>query len=221
MSSQHSALESALATLEREDPSLRVKFIEETDGIEISGLGELHIDIIKKRLLKDFKLDAHFGPLQVAYLEAVTKPARRLASDMVTVSGQNFSVAYDIEIRPSNIKIDHPKVDVITSTKDSQIEFIKHSEMKALELGLESACRSGGPCLRSPIEPSFDCRLYGFAITPGTSMAIISATFSKAVRALFQDAAPVILEPFMSIEVSLVYFLLLMTMLLYCSHRFM
>lgn len=62
-------LEQALEMLQREDPSFRVKFDEETGQTIVSGMGELHLEVVLQRIRSEFKVDASLGPLQVAYKE--------------------------------------------------------------------------------------------------------------------------------------------------------
>ena len=64
----------ALAKLAEEDPTFRVRTDEETGQTIISGMGELHLDIIVDRLLREFNVEANVGAPQVAYKEAFTKP---------------------------------------------------------------------------------------------------------------------------------------------------
>ncbi|KAJ8974319.1 hypothetical protein NQ317_010915 [Molorchus minor] len=64
------ALEHALIELQREDPSLRVSFNTETGQTVLAGMGELHLEIIKDRILKEYKIEVDLGPLQIAYREA-------------------------------------------------------------------------------------------------------------------------------------------------------
>jgi elongation factor G len=63
-------LDHALSCLTREDPSLRVSINQETGQTVLSGMGELHLEIIHDRLRRDFKVDCSLGKLQVAYREA-------------------------------------------------------------------------------------------------------------------------------------------------------
>ena len=60
-------LDQALACLAREDPSLRVQVDEETGQTILGGMGELHLEIIKDRIQKEYKVDADLGPLQISY----------------------------------------------------------------------------------------------------------------------------------------------------------
>ena len=65
--SKQKALEMALAKLAREDPSLRVDIDNESGQTLLSGMGELHLEILLQRIRKEFKIDADLGPLMVAY----------------------------------------------------------------------------------------------------------------------------------------------------------
>ena len=65
-----SDIDHALSCLTREDPSLRVAINQETGQTVLSGMGELHLEIIHDRLKRDFKVDCSLGKLQVAYQEA-------------------------------------------------------------------------------------------------------------------------------------------------------
>jgi len=67
----------ALQKLAEEDPTFRVKTDEETGQTIISGMGELHLEIIVDRLLREFKVEANVGAPQVAYRETITQPAIR------------------------------------------------------------------------------------------------------------------------------------------------
>lgn len=65
-------LDQALEILQREDPSLKVKYEEETGQTVISGMGELHLEIILERIRSEFGVEAHLGPFQVAYKETIS-----------------------------------------------------------------------------------------------------------------------------------------------------
>ena len=66
----------SLAKLASEDPSFRVKTDEETGQTIISGMGELHLEIIVDRLMREFKVEANVGKPQVAYRETITKKVK-------------------------------------------------------------------------------------------------------------------------------------------------
>ena len=60
-------LEKALTILQREDPSLRVKYDEDSGQTILSGMGELHLEIIQDRIKKEYGVDCYLGPLQISY----------------------------------------------------------------------------------------------------------------------------------------------------------
>ena len=62
-------LELALEMLQREDPSFRVTFDSDTGQTIVSGMGELHLEVVLERIRSEYKVDASLGPLQVAYKE--------------------------------------------------------------------------------------------------------------------------------------------------------
>ena len=69
------ALSHALKVISREDPSVHVEYMD-NGTIVLSGMGELHMDIVIGRIKNDFKVDAYIGPLQVAYREIPTQEAQ-------------------------------------------------------------------------------------------------------------------------------------------------
>lgn len=66
-------LDYALECLQREDPSLSAKLNPDTGQTILCGMGELHLEIVQNRILTEYGIDAHLGPLQVAYKETVKK----------------------------------------------------------------------------------------------------------------------------------------------------
>ena len=69
-------LEQALQMLQKEDPSLKVSSDSETGQTIISGMGELHLEVVLERIRTDFKVDAYLGPFQVAYKETASSDAQ-------------------------------------------------------------------------------------------------------------------------------------------------
>lgn len=97
--SQQLALETALKQLMREDPSLRVKYDEATMQTVLGGMGELHLEIIKSRLLTEYKIDADLGELQIAYKETLeSDSARNTISMEKEIAGSKQQVFMDMSL---------------------------------------------------------------------------------------------------------------------------
>lgn len=93
-------LEVALTQLQREDPSLRVRYDETTMQTVLGGMGELHLEIVKSRLLTEYKLDVDLGSLQIAYKEVVNEPIR----DIFHMKKEIAGTAQEITIEMSLVK---------------------------------------------------------------------------------------------------------------------
>ena len=93
-------LSNALATIRREDPSFRSNFDEETGQTIIAGMGELHLDIIKTKLIRDLKINVNVGTPRVAYKEAISKPAEARGIHKKQTGGRGQFGDCTIQIEP-------------------------------------------------------------------------------------------------------------------------
>ncbi|XP_033162310.1 ribosome-releasing factor 2, mitochondrial isoform X2 [Drosophila mauritiana] len=96
--SSQTAMEQALKQLQREDPSLRVSYDSVTGQTVLGGMGELHMDIIKSRILSEYKIDVDLGPLQIAYKETIEAPALTTLSVEKEIAGSKQSVSITLEV---------------------------------------------------------------------------------------------------------------------------
>ena len=92
----------------REDPSLRIHQ-NEHDQTVLAGMGELHLEVILKRIRKEYKIDADLGPLMVAYKEAPVNPARCQIDFERRIAGDFHKVTLDISVKPSEPVTQKPK----------------------------------------------------------------------------------------------------------------
>jgi elongation factor G len=184
----------ALARLAEEDPTFRVSTNEETGQTIISGMGELHLEIIIDRMKREFKVEANVGKPQVAYKETITKK--------VTAEGKF--------VRQSGGRgqFGHVWIDVEPNEKGKGFEFendivggaIPKEYIKPVEQGIVEAMRNG-ILAGYPVE-DIKIRLFdgSFHAVDSSEMA-----FKIAGSMAFQEGArkahPVLLEPIMAVEV--------------------
>jgi len=184
----------ALGRLAEEDPTFQVQSNDETGQTEISGMGELHLEVLVNRMLREFKVDANVGRPQVSYRETVRGEARKVEGKFVRQtggSGQFGVVQIDLEPAPGE------GFDFVNKIKGGSIptEFIPAVE-KGVEEALENGVKAGYPMV--------DVRV---TLTDGKYHDVDSSeiAFKVAGSLAFQEAAkrakPVLLEPIFAIEV--------------------
>jgi elongation factor G len=187
-------LGTALARLGEEDPTFQVRSDEETGQTLISGMGELHLEVITDRLLREFKVDATVGRPQVAYRETVRQPVEKIEGRFVRQTGgrgQYGHAVINLEPAPGE------GFDFVNKIKGGSIpsEFIPAVE-QGIEEALESGVKAGYPMV--------DVRV---TLTDGSYHDVDSSemAFKVAGSMAFREAArrakPVLLEPIMAVEV--------------------
>src|SRR5256885_12290296 len=184
----------ALGRLAEEDPTFQVQSNEETGQTEISGMGELHLEVLVDRMLREFKVDANVGRPQVSYRETIRGEARKVEGKFVRQtggSGQFGVVNIDLEPAPGE------GFDFVNKIKGGAIrtEFIPAVE-KGIEEALENGPKAGYPMV--------DVRV---SLVDGKSHDVDSSeiAFKVAGSLALQEAAkrakPVLLEPVFAVEV--------------------
>ncbi|XP_060068967.1 ribosome-releasing factor 2, mitochondrial-like isoform X2 [Ylistrum balloti] len=200
MSSQRK-MELALECLQREDPSLHVEFKEETSQTILSGMGELHMEVIKNRIIKEYKVDVDLGPLQVAYREAISRKEVVHNENLDTwIGNQHHTVNLTMAINhnPAAEKFTHVKI--ANKEKNPSLQNIKWKHVRAIENGVKAAL-SSGPILGYPVI-NVEVSLLNFDIGRGTSLPMIGACASQCVRHALEQADPRLQEPVMKLEIS-------------------
>jgi elongation factor G len=184
----------ALGRLAEEDPTFQVRTNEETGQTEISGMGELHLEVLVDRMLREFKVEANVGRPQVSYRETVRGTAEKIEGRHVRQtggSGQYGIVYINIEPAPGE------GFDFVNQIKGGSIptEFIPAVE-KGVEEALETGVRAGYPMV--------DVRV---TLTDGkfhdtdSSEIAFKIAGSLALKEAARRAKPVLLEPVFSVEV--------------------
>ncbi len=184
----------ALGRLAEEDPTFQVRTNEETGQTEISGMGELHLEVLVDRMLREYKVDANVGRPQVSYRETVRGTAEKIEGRFVRQtggSGQYGIVYINIEPAPGE------GFDFVNKVKGGSIptEFIPAVE-KGVEEALENGVRAGFPMVDVRVT-LVDGKYHD---TDSSEIA-----FKVAGSLAFQEAAkrakPVLLEPVFAVEV--------------------
>ncbi len=186
-------LGTGLAKLMQEDPTFRVETDKDTGQTKISGMGELHLEIIVDRLKREFSVEANVGKPMVAYKETIRKTAKGLGRHIKQSGGHGQYGVCNIEIEPAPGQGFVFENDISGGTIPK--EFIKPIEAGIRE-ALERGTLAGYPTVDVKV------RLYdgSYHDVDSSEMA-----FKIAGSLAFQDAAkkaqPVLLEPIMKVEV--------------------
>ncbi|XP_034936437.1 ribosome-releasing factor 2, mitochondrial [Chelonus insularis] len=196
--SYQTALDIALAELQKEDPSLRVTLNEETGQTVLGGMGELHIEIIKERIKTEYKIDADLGPLQIAYKETITKPIKEnyVSQHKIANTVQNVNVT--MSLIP-----DYQNKEILTfdRTKESasNLANIHPKVMTAVKKGVDIAL-AHGPKLGFTVI-GVGVKLHWLEVQRGTVESMISSAVAQCIRKMLQNAGLVLMEPIMQLEV--------------------
>jgi elongation factor G len=189
-------LSTGLARLAEEDPTFRVETDEETGQTLISGMGELHLEIIVDRLKREFNVDANVGRPQVAYRETISKPAEKIQGKFVRQtggSGQYGDVV--INLYPQEPGAGYEFVDKIVGGK------IPREYIPAVDAGIQEAMGSGilagYPVVDVKVE-LFD----GSYHDVDSSERAFKIAGSMAFKEAMKRAKPQLLEPVMLVEVT-------------------
>ena len=186
----------ALYSLSEEDPTFQVRTDEETGQTVISGMGELHLEVLVDRMLREFKVDATVGKPQVAYRETITQPVEKVVYRHVKQTGGSGQFAHVvIDLEPTGPGGGYEFVDKITGGRIPK-EFIP---------SVDAGHPGGHDHRRARRLP--DGRRAGPRLVDGSSHDVDSSemAFKIAGTMGFREAArkakPVLLEPIMAVEV--------------------
>jgi elongation factor G len=184
----------ALARLSEEDPTFRVRSDQETGQTLISGMGELHLEVIVDRMLREFRVDANVGRPQVAYRETITRPAKAEGRFVRQSGGRGMYGVVVLELEPlapgSGFEFENKIVGGV----------VPREYVPAVESGVREALDSGVVANY----PMVDLRV---SLVDGSYHEVDSneMAFKMAGSIGFKEAArrgqPQVLEPIMRVEV--------------------
>jgi elongation factor G len=185
----------ALYSLSEEDPTFRVRTDEETGQTVISGMGELHLEVLVDRMLREFSVDANVGKPQVAYRETIRKKVEKVECRYIRQTGGRGQYGHVvISLEPTGPGGGYEFIDKISGG------VIPKEYIPAVDAGIQEALTNG--VLAG--YPMVDVRVtltYGSYHDVDSSEMAFKIAGSMAVKDAARKASPVLLEPVMAVEV--------------------
>jgi len=198
-SADRDKLIASLKTLSRSDPTFEFRADDETGQLLISGMGELHLEVMCHRLERDYRVPVRPGKPRVAYREAITRPAEAEEKFARQVGAKSQFAAVRVRVEPFTPAPGHENenYEFVNACPEEQID---EDFLPAIREGAREASRSGA--LGSYPLINIRITLLGGEqrSEESTELAFESAT-AMAVRRALEAASPVLLEPIMKVEV--------------------
>jgi elongation factor G len=187
-------LSKALQSLSDEDPTFRVSINPETNQTVIAGMGELHLEIIVDRMLREYKVEATVGKPQVAYRETIRKPCEAEGKYVRQSGGKGQYGHVIIHLEPGELGSGFEFISKIVGG------IIPKEYIAPVEQGIKEACESGIIAGYPVIDLKIMLVDGSYHDVDSSEMAFKIAG-SMAIRNAVTKASPVVLEPMMKVEV--------------------
>jgi elongation factor G len=188
-------LSTALSSLSEEDPTFRVTSNEETGQTIISGMGELHLDVLRDRMVREFKVEASVGAPEVSYRETITKQGTSETKYVKQSGGRGQYAHVNLEIEPNETGKGNEIVNKIVGGVIPK-EYIPAC-IKGIEEGLATGVVAGYPLVDVKVSIVFG----SYHDVDSNEMAF-KICASMALKDAARKSAPIILEPIMKVCVS-------------------
>lgn len=190
-------LAQALAKLSKEDPTFTHNFDDETGQLIIAGMGELHLEVIKNRMVRDHGVDANVGEPRVSYREALTKSAEAEGKFVQQSGGRGQYAVVRLRIEP--FKSEHEdKIEFESEIVGGSVpkEYIKPTEQGVRGAAKGGILGSGYPLIDVKVT-LYDGKFHEVDSSEMAFQMAGSIGFKEACR----KAGPILLEPIMTLEV--------------------
>jgi elongation factor G len=188
-------LSQALSSLSEEDPTFRVNSNEETGQTIISGMGELHLEILRDRMFREFAVQANVGKPEVAYKETITAPAKMETKYVKQSGGRGQYAHVCLEIEPNEKGKGNEVVSEIVGGVIPK-EYIP-AVIKGVEEGLTTGVLAGYPLVDVKV-----AIVYGSYHEVDSNEMAFKICGSMAVKDGCRKAGPILLEPIMKVVVT-------------------
>ncbi|MFS8564460.1 MAG: elongation factor G [Rhabdochlamydiaceae bacterium] len=188
-------LATALSSLSEEDPTFRVTTNEETGQTIISGMGELHLEILKDRMFREFAVDANVGKPEVSYKETITKPGKSETKYVKQSGGRGQYAHVCIEIEPNEKGKGNEVVSKVVGGVIPK-EYINPT-IKGIEEGLATGVLAGYNLVDVKVAIT-----YGSYHEVDSSEMAFKICGSMAIKDAAKKCQPILLEPIMKVVVT-------------------
>ena len=182
----------ALSALSEEDPTFRVSTNEETGQTIIMGMGELHLEILRDRMFREFSVEANVGKPEVSYKETITVPAKSETKYVKQTGGRGQYAHVCLEIEPNETGKGNEVVSKIVGGVIPK-EYINPC-IKGIEEGLTTGVLAGYPLIDTKVAIT-----YGSYHEVDSNEMAFKICASMAVKDAARKATPIILEPIMKV----------------------
>ena len=188
-------LSRALQTLSEEDPTFQVHGDEETGQTVIGGMGELHLEVLVDRMLREFRVDANVGKPQVAYRETISRKVDKVEHRYVRQTGGRGQYGHVVlNLEPTGPGGGYEFVDKISGG------VIPKEYIPAVDAGIQDAMQSG-VLAGFPVVDLRATLTYGSYHDVDSSEMAFKIAGSMCFKEACRRAGPVLLEPIMAVEV--------------------
>ena len=185
----------ALASLSDEDPTFQIRSDEETGQTIIAGMGELHLEVLVDRMMREFGVEANVGKPQVAYRETISEAVQKVEMRYVRQSGGRGQYGHVvIALEPTGPGGGYEFVNEITGG------VIPREYIPAVDAGIQEAME-GGVIAGYPLVDIRACLTYGSYHEVDSSEMAFKIAGSMALKEAVRKAKPILLEPIMAVEV--------------------
>lgn len=189
------ALSKALVKLSEEDPTFQVSINHDTGQTIIAGMGELHLEILVDRLLREFKVQANVGRPQVAYIEAITKRVEKSETKFIRQSGGRGQYGHVV----INIEPNEPGKGYHFENKIVG-GVIPREYIPAVNKGIQEGLKNG-ILVGYPIQDIRVELIFGSYHEVDSSEIAFKVAGSMAIKEACRKAGPVLMEPIMNVEI--------------------
>ncbi len=185
----------ALYSLQEEDPTFQVRTDEDTGQTIIWGMGELHLEVLVDRMMREFSVAANVGKPQVAYRETITEPVRHVEQRYIRQTGGRGQYGHVvIDLEPTGPGGGYEFVDKITGG------VIPREYIPAVDAGMQEALESGVLAGYPMVDVRAVLTFGSYHDVDSSEMAFKIAG-SMALKEAARKAKPALLEPIMAVEV--------------------